>query len=57
MDDLQGITSAIESVSLIGFMLLSLRYVDTLRREEQASEKERTQDIVDDWKKLRDIER
>lgn len=56
MEDLEAIFSLVESITLIGFLLGSLRYVDSLRREEQTSEKERTNDIIDDWKRMRQLE-
>ena len=56
MDEVQAITSLGETLGLIGFLLLSLRYLDTRRAEERLDEKERTQDIVDDWKRMRKLD-
>lgn len=56
MEDIQAFVSAFESLSMVGFLLLGLRYVDTLRKERKQSEQDRTDDIIADWKRLREVD-
>lgn len=60
MEDLQAISSLAESLTLVGFLLtfmtVALRYIDALRKEEQSIKNSRTDDILRDWRKLREID-
>lgn len=60
MDEMQAIQGIAESLTLVsfllGFMIIALRYVDGLRRDEQTTKNQRTEDIIKDWRKLRDID-
>lgn len=54
--ELDAMLEFANSLSLIGFMLIALRYVDSLRREEKQESDDRTNDIVEDWKRMRNID-
>jgi len=60
MEDIQAVNQLAENITLIGFILsfmtVSLRYVDALRREEKSKKDSRTDDIIRDWKNLREID-
>lgn len=56
MSELESILAIAESVTLFGFMFLGLRYIDSLRKEERSEVDDRTKDIVDDWKRMRQLD-
>lgn len=56
MADIEAFLSILENITTLGIMALGLRYVDGLRQEERKEKKERTEDIVKDWKRIREIE-
>lgn len=55
MAEVETILAIIENVTTLGLMALGLRYIDGLRREEKTEKNERTQDIVEDWKRIREL--
>lgn len=56
IEDFGLILEAIETISLVGFLIVSLRYLDSEKDIERKRADERTEDIITDWKALRGIE-
>lgn len=56
MPEMQILVELVNSLGLLGFSIAALYYVDHLRRDEKKEANDRTDDIINDWKKLRGLE-
>lgn len=64
---MQAIAQVVESLGMFGFLILAIKwliedaqrdreFLDGLRKEERSTREQRDDDIIEDWKRMRNLE-